>query len=199
MGWFSYQYTKMVTFLLIILAGMALAQTTESSDADYTEWEIVGDYIDEPQNGTAEPMDDQHDFIDADDPQVLSDEMCLGMLKKLGDLPQMPLSEDAMNDETLDQPQRTYGSGAYRHGYRPQGYGYANRYRPYYNGPYGSYGRCIRTTVYRGHHGGYSGNYGSLCYGRRRVIYGPYVYCCQGNYFRPFVSRRGRYVRCRCY
>ncbi|XP_068248892.1 uncharacterized protein [Palaemon carinicauda] len=180
----------MITLFLLLSIGMSFAHTTESYDADMG-WELVGDLIDETYNDTAQPLDDSHEgLLDAEDPPVFSDEMCSEMLKYYDEqkMEKMGKTEGALNDETLDQPSGFLGSGLY--GNRPYGFPYGNRYRPYYNGPYGSYGRCLRT----GRYGGYS-----LCYGRRRVQYGPYTYCCRVRYLRPFVLRRGRYVRCRCY
>ncbi|XP_068248889.1 uncharacterized protein [Palaemon carinicauda] len=174
--------------LLLLLTGMGLAQTTESYDGDYTEWELVGDLINGTLNDTAGPLEDSQDFLDAEDPPVFSDEMCLKILQSLDEQQHMEKTEGTPDDDKLDQP-----SGfIYGNRLRPYGYLNGNRYRPYYNGPYGSYGRCLRT----GRYGGYSGR---LCYGRRRVYYGAYTYCCQPRYLRPFVLRRGRYVRCRCY
>ncbi|XP_064095602.1 uncharacterized protein LOC135207701 [Macrobrachium nipponense] len=168
--------------LFMLCVGIVHSQTTTTTteksnfDGEYTEWEIVGDLIGEPLNDT--DIEDDQGLLDAADPPVLSDDMCFEILRTLdqtdkiqSDQKDKPKLPSSLQGETQDQP-GFFGPGS---GYRPT-----------------AYSRCYRTR----HYGGYPG---SLCYGRRRVVYGYYSYCCRNYYFRPFVFRRGRYIRCRCY
>ncbi|MEJ1821267.1 hypothetical protein, partial [Escherichia coli] len=81
--------------LLILCVGLAHSQTTTTTeksnfDGEYTEWEMVGELINEPLNDT--DIEDDQGLLDAADPPVLSDDMCFEALKALDQPPEKNLN-----------------------------------------------------------------------------------------------------------